>query len=96
MTVAWLAHARATAGDLEDARALAARAAAHEGVAVPSYHLAFAHLAAGDREAALAALERAPDACDPAVVYTAKEPRFAPLHGEPRFKQLLERLNLKG
>ena len=96
LTTAWLAHARAAAGDAAHARGLAARAVANEGRHVPSYHIAFAHLAAGDREAALSSLERAPDECDPAVVYTAKEPRFAPLHGEPRFQQLLARLNLKG
>ena len=96
VTRAWLAHATAAAGDHRAASSLRAGIEAQPGTGVtPSYHLAFAHLAVGHHDAALDALERAAEECDPALVALAVEPRFAPLREEARFKALRKRLNLE-
>ena len=59
---------------------------------VPSYHLALAYAGLGDKDAAFAALSRARDERDPALVHVAVEPRFAPLRTDPRFLALLSEL----
>ena len=95
VTRAWLAHATAEAGEHRAASALLAGIETEPGNGVtPSYHLAFAHLAVGNPDAALDALERAADECDPALTALAVEPRFASLREEPRFKALRKRLTL--
>ena len=94
--MAWLAHAKAGAGDHAAALSLTRDLVALAGTRVVSpYHLAIAQLGSGDPDAALTSLERAPDECDPGLVYVAAEPRFRPLHSEPRFKSLLSGLNLE-
>lgn len=96
LTMAWLAHAKAGAGDHAAALSLTRDLVALAGTRVVSpYHLAIAQLGSGDPDAALTSLERAPDECDPGLVYVAAEPRFRPLHSEPRFKSLLSGLNLE-
>ena len=95
VTLAWLAHARAFAGDAAGATRAAARVRAHAGPRPLSlYHLAIAELGDGNPEAAMAALERAVEDRDPAVVNIATEPRFAPLHGNHCFTRLVDRLGL--
>lgn len=92
LLLAWLAYARAAAGDHAGATALLRRL---EGTAVPAYHMALAYAGAGDADAAFAALGRACDARDPAVGQVAVEPRFAPLRSEARFAAVVARLGLE-
>ena len=95
VALAWLANARAAAGNQKAASATAAQVRAYSGSRqLSAYHLALAELGAGDPDAALTALERATDDRDPSLANVAAEPRFETLHGEPRFAQLLSRLNL--
>jgi hypothetical protein len=61
---------------------------------VSRYHLALAHLGIGDRDSAFAALEQAVVDSDPALVYLAVEPRFEPIHSDPRYGRLLDLLGL--
>ena len=95
VALAWLAHAKAAAGQPAAASTLAARLRDYDGTYVVSaYHAAIAQLGAGDPDAALSSLERAYERCEPGLVNIAREPRFEQLHREPRFAALLERLNL--
>ena len=95
VTLAWLVHARAAAGDASGAAADAARVRAYAGPRPLSlYHLAIAELGDANHPAALAALERAVEERDPAVANIATEPRFAALHGNPCFTRLVDRLGL--
>ena len=52
------------------------------------------HAALGDSEAALTFLERAFDARAIQLLWLAVDPAFDPLRGEPRFKEILRRMNL--
>jgi eukaryotic-like serine/threonine-protein kinase len=56
--------------------------------------LARLHASLGEREQALAWLERTYDAREGLVVYLAVDPHFDPLRGEPRFRALLQRVGL--
>jgi tetratricopeptide (TPR) repeat protein len=95
-SLAWLAHVKAAVGDRARASALADRVRAYDGPSpLSGCDRAISELAIGDPARALAALERAYDDRDPAVANVATEPRFAALHAEPRFTQLVDRLNLK-
>ena len=89
--LAWLAYARAAAGDSDTAARLLRRL---EGGAAPAYHLALAYAGVGDTDAAFAALHRACDARDPAVGQAGVEPRFTALRRDGRFHEVLARLGL--
>jgi predicted Zn-dependent protease len=96
VTLAWLVHARAAAGDAAGAAAAAARVRAHTGPRpLSAYHLAIAELGDGNPGAAIAALERAVEERDPAVANIATEPRFAPVHAHPCFVRLVDRIGLR-
>ncbi len=56
--------------------------------------MALINLFAGRKNNALAWLERAMVARNSDLVYLGADPMFAPLSGEPRFKKLIERMNL--
>jgi TolB-like protein/tetratricopeptide (TPR) repeat protein len=93
--LAWLAHALATTGASGRAADLVARMralAAHR--YVPPYHLALAYVGLGDVDAAYAALDQAWLDRDPLIANVAVEPRFRPLHGDARFRELLARMRL--
>jgi TolB-like protein/Tfp pilus assembly protein PilF len=95
ISLAWLAHAKALAGERDEARALTARLASNApGVYVPRYHLAIAHTGLGDRDAAFALLATACADREPAVVNLKVEPRFDPLRRDPRYGALLRQLRL--
>ena len=80
VSLAWLAHAKALAGERDEAGALTAKlASSAPGVYVPRYHLAIAHTGLGDRDAAFASLATACADREPAVVNLKVEPRFDPL-----------------
>jgi tetratricopeptide (TPR) repeat protein len=55
--------------------------------------IAYLYLSAGDREQALAWLERAYEARDPVMPYLGW-PIYAPLRSDPRFKELVRKMNL--
>ena len=93
VSMAWLSHAKATAGQRTEAVRLIERLGdLRTECYVPSYHMALAHVGLGDKAAAFAALSRARDERDPALVYVAVEPRFAPLRTDSRFLALLSEL----
>jgi TolB-like protein/Tfp pilus assembly protein PilF len=94
--LAWLAHAKAVVGDRAGARAIVAQLAAMRHARfVPSCHLALAHVALDEHDAAFAALEQATVECDPALASVAVDPRFAPLRADPRYARLVELLGLQ-
>jgi len=92
---AGLAQAHARAGDLERARELqqeltAAAARRH----VPHGVVASVHIALGETEPALAAMERAAEVREPEVVLLGVRPGYAPLRGHPRFDALRARIGV--
>ena len=94
--LAWLAHAKAVTGHVRDAAALIARAWALERERyVPRYHLAMAYVALEDIDTAFELLDQAWLDRDPAVAGVNVEPRFEPLRADRRYRELLERLNLR-
>lgn len=63
---------------------------------VPPTSLAAVHVALGENERALDALDRAHGLRDTRLVYLKDDVRWTALRGEPRFGQLLRRLRLDG
>jgi serine/threonine protein kinase/Tfp pilus assembly protein PilF len=61
---------------------------------VPSYDQAIIHLALGEREEALEALERAFEEQSTWMAYLGLDPRLDPLRGQPRFEALVRRVGL--
>ena len=93
-TVADLIHALALGGQSRQARRLLEDLEAHRKTKfVPYTDLAVAYLGLGERERALAALNRAVETKEFMVTLNV-EPRFAPLKDEPRFKDLVKRSGL--
>lgn len=54
--------------------------------------LTYAYTALGDADAAFRWLERAFEACEPDVVFSADEPFSIPLRNDPRFRAFVRRL----
>ena len=93
--LAWLAHAKATVGEPDQARALLVKLARMaERRFVPSFHLALAHVGLEEHDEAFAALERATIECDPALPNIAVDPRFDPIRSDARYSRLVELLGL--
>jgi hypothetical protein len=61
---------------------------------VPPYASALVHAGLGERDAALAALDRAYDVRDVHLMYLAVDPKWDDLRSDPRFRALLERCRL--
>lgn len=59
---------------------------------VASFDMAIAWLGLGDKERALAALERAVKDRSPRLLFLIIEPRFDPLRSDPRFEALVKRV----
>jgi TolB-like protein/Tfp pilus assembly protein PilF len=94
ITLAWLAHVRAGSGARAEARDLLARAVSLHGCRyVPAFHLAFGYVGLEDRDRAVEALNQAWLDRDPALSTITVEPRFIPLRDDPRYLELIERLN---
>lgn len=88
-----LARLHALAERPDSARALlAAMAPPEDSVWVSPYALALVRAALGERRAAFAAIGRALEEHDPAVVALALDPRFAGLRRDRRFAGLVRRL----
>jgi serine/threonine protein kinase/tetratricopeptide (TPR) repeat protein len=60
---------------------------------VSPYHLALVHCGLGRIESALDLLERAEKTKDAKVLWMGVDPELDPLHGHPRFNDLLRKLN---
>jgi hypothetical protein len=60
---------------------------------VSQYVLSKLHLALSDREQALRLLENAFEARDPRMIYIKVDPELDPLRSEPRFQELIRRMN---
>ncbi len=96
VSLSWLAHARAQAGERGEAAVLVERVQAMAGARyVSGYHLALPLAALGERDRAFVELDRAWVDRDPAVTQLAVEPRLAPLRDDPRFDALLVRTGLR-
>jgi tetratricopeptide (TPR) repeat protein len=95
IVIAWLAHAKATAGDRTGAADRLARWYKLDRARyLPPYHLALAHVGLGAADAAFAALEQAVADSDPALAHIAVEPRFEPIRSDPRYARLLDLLGV--
>lgn len=95
MVVLLLAAAYAQAGQPGQARRLQREAAARfADRPVSPYVLAIVAVRSGERDEALRRLAQALDERDPQAVLLARDPSFAPLHGDPRWAALLRRLGL--
>jgi TolB-like protein/Tfp pilus assembly protein PilF len=92
---AWMGHALAVSGSKAAAEEIACELLrAQERQFVPAFHLALLYAGLENRDAAFRQLERACDLRDPFLDTLAVEPRFAVLHGDRRYHNLLERLKL--
>lgn len=96
ISVAALAHARASAGDHDGARAMLRRleAATRRGDYQPAFEIAKVHVALGDPEEALRWLERAFDERSHSMVFLRVDPQLADLAGYTDFRRLAERVGL--
>ena len=86
---------RALNGQTDEARRQLVRLErelARESIRINPMHLAYLHLALGDRARALSLMEQAADGRDPDLLWIAVDPRVDPLRGDPRFDALVQRL----
>lgn len=92
-SLAALAHSYAAAGERRKALALAREL---EQIAltayVSPYDLALISLARGERDTALSWLTRAYDASSSYMAFVRTDPRLTPLHSDPRFEELVRRM----
>ena len=94
-TLSALAHALASAGRIEEARALIERLAELSARQhISPFWMAVAHAGVGKTAAALEELEKAFEQHDVTLVWLARDPRLDNLRHEPRFKDLLRGINL--
>lgn len=90
-----LARGMASLGRRQEAESLLAAASRPAGGSdPPSYYIAGAWVALGDRGRALDWLERGYEHRDEELGWVKVDPRLAPLRGEPRFQDLLRRMRL--
>ena len=92
--VAWLANALGAADDRSSAEAALGTIAPRTGRRIAGYHLALAAVGAGALDLAFDALGRAVEDREPTLMHLGVEPRWAPLHGDPRFARLLATVGL--
>ena len=91
-----LAHAYARAGRREEALKLVAELARREARAeiLPPFAMIWAYAGLEEREEAFARLEKAHDERRGRIVWLKIDPRLAPLHNDPRFHDLVRRMNM--
>src|SRR5688572_14439852 len=93
--LACLAHVKGVSGARGAALSLISRARRLERERyVSPYHLAMAYVSVEQGDAAFAALDQAWLDRDPALAFVAVEPRLEPLRTDPRYTELLGRLQL--
>ncbi len=93
-TLGRLASAHAAAGNLEEGESiLREMESLGERRHVSPYHLAQVHCLLGRTESALDLLERAFEKNDAKVLWIGVDPELDPLHGHPRFNDLLRKLD---
>jgi len=93
-TLARLGGAQAAAGNMAAAEAMLEEMdVLSKRRYVSPYHLALLNCSLGRLETALDLLERAREEVDAKVLWMGVDPELDPLHGHPRFNDLLRRLN---
>ena len=93
--LALLGHAYAASNHKGEARAILQQLNSLEKEKyVPSYPVALIHAALGEKQEALARLEKAYEDRDSWMDYLAIDPRLDSLRSDPRFGDLLRRMNL--
>lgn len=88
-----LARAHATFGEPDRARELLAEMRA-AGEYQPSYEIAKVYVALGEHDRALDWLERACEEHAHSMAFLKVDPQLVPLHGNPRFQRLAERVGV--
>jgi len=97
MATAMLAHAYASAGRRREALELLRRLRARaEAEYVPSYWVGLVYVGLGDADAAFRWFDRAYAERSSWLTWMMVEPRFDRLRADPRFDDLLGRMNLRG
>jgi TolB-like protein/Flp pilus assembly protein TadD len=94
ISLAGLAHAYATAGRNGEARKIVmdlGQRAKHG--YIPWYISSILYLALGDKAQGLKWLEKAFDERDPWLIWISQDPRLDSVRDDPRFRQLLKRMN---
>ncbi len=61
----------------------------------PTYHIALVHNGLGETEETLAWLERGFEQRDAKMVFLKVEPKWNSLRNEPRFVELMQRMNFE-
>jgi tetratricopeptide (TPR) repeat protein len=93
--LAQLGHAYALSGNrVEALKVLDQLAELSKRSFVSSWDMGTVYVGLGDKEHALAGLEKAYQVHSFALNYAGVDPRFDPLHSDPRFTELLRRLGL--
>lgn len=93
-TLSRLSSAYAAAGNMEAAQnALDEVQEVAKRRYVSPYHLAVANCALGRKEEALDLLDKAYETGDARIMWMGVEPELAPLHGHPRYNDLMRRLD---
>jgi hypothetical protein len=87
------AHVRAVQGDLAPARKLL-KDLGHIQSNDMALTMALVYVTLGEKDRALDSLESAYNQKIPILMYVAVHPWFVPLHGDPRFNNLVARLRL--
>ena len=91
-----MAYTLAAAGRQYDARKILRRLEERsERAFVPAYNFAVIHIALNEEEVAMRYMQQAYENRDWALVVLAVEPRLDPLRRDPRFQEILARLNLQ-
>jgi len=94
-TVASLAHAYASSGQKEKAlKILSQLETRAKKESISSYHFALIYVGLGDREKALAALEKAFQERSTLLTYSKMDPRFDPIRSDARFINIQRRIGL--
>ncbi|HEX3101777.1 MAG TPA: winged helix-turn-helix domain-containing protein, partial [Pyrinomonadaceae bacterium] len=93
----WMGYAYALIGDTENALATAARVEAErqQEYFISQTHLAALYAALKDTDKAISYLENAVAECDPWLLWLASDPRFDNLRFDPRFNDLIRRINFQ-
>jgi len=91
-----MAYSLAAAGRQTEARAILVRLEERsKNIFVPAYNFAVIHIALKEEEVAMRYMQQAYENRDWALLVFAVEPRLDPLRRDPRFQEILAKLNLQ-